>query len=520
MDASLETHSWSRRSVLRIAGLSIPTTALAGLLSSCANDGDISSNQRVLRVSQPEDPRTLDPQKQGDVPSMNVLINIFDTLTWRDEDNELIPRLALHWEAIDDLTWRFELRPDVSFHNGEPFDAQTVKFSIERLLAPETASPIVELRYVESVTVIDDLTVDVNTEQPDPIIPEKMSLFGGVMIPPGYIAEVGDDAFAENPIGTGPFRFSSFQRAVQVTLDANPEHWEGPPEVDTLIIRPVPNPASALAALQSHEVDLVTGLVPDAALQLEGYQGVDITSYPGIRTSYLSLDTEDPVLRDVRVRQALNHAVDVPQLIEAVLNGQAREVPTMLPREAFGFDDTIQPYDRDLDRARDLLAEAGYPDGFTTVLTASNADDFVAEAISGLLARVGVQAEVQLLDPAVYSARLTSDNRGALGPIYLAASTGWTLDGSSLVQSNVRRDRRQSRWTSDEADDLIDREELTVDPDERRAAFTELQELLRDEAPFVYLYQIDNILVHTPGVNWQPNVVGTLAMRSAEVIDG
>ncbi|QVQ52770.1 ABC transporter substrate-binding protein [Spiractinospora alimapuensis] len=517
MDASLATPAWSRRSVLRIAGLSVPTVVLTGLLGSCASDGAVDAVRRVLRVSQSEDPRTLDPQKQGDTTSMNVLINIFDTLTGRDEENELVPRLALNWEAIDDLTWRFELRPNVEFHNGEPFDAHAVKFSIERLLDPATASPIVELRYVESVTVVDDLTVEINTDQPDPIIPAKLSLFGGVVVPPGYLAEVGDDGFAEAPVGTGPFRFSDFQRAVQVTLEANPDYWDGPPEIDTLIIRPVPNPASALAALQSDEVDLVTGLVPDAALQLEGYQGVEITSFPGIRTSYLSLDTEDPVLSDVRVRQALNHAVDVPQLIEAVLNGQAREVPTMLPREAFGFDDSIQPYERDLDRARDLLAEAGYPDGFTTVLTASNVDAFVAEAISGLLARVGVRAEVELLDPAVYTSRLTSDNRRALGPIYLAASTGWTLDGSSMVQSNVRRDRRQSRWTSDEADDLIDREELTVDPDERLEAFTELQELLREEAPFVFLYQIDNILVHTSGVHWQPNVVGTLAMRGAEV---
>lgn len=518
MDTSPEARLWSRRSALRLAGLSIPATAFAGFLASCGTD-DATAGRRPLRISQSDDPRTLDPQKQGDMPSMNVMINIFDTLTGRDEENELVPRLALSWEAVDDLTWRFTLRPGVTFHNGEPFDAETVKFSIERLLDPDTASPIVELRYVSSVTVVDDVTVDINTDQPDPIIPAKLSLFGGVMVPPGYLTEVGDAAFAESPVGTGPFRFVGFQRGVQVELEANPDHWDGPPAVETLIIRPIPNPASALAALQSDEVDLVTGLVPDAALQLEGYQGIHNSSFPGIRTSYLSLDTEDPVLSDRRVRRALNHAVDVPQLIEAVLNGQAREVPTMIPRESFGFDETVEPYARDLDRARELLAEAGYPDGFSTVLTASNNDAFVAEAISGLLTRVGVQARVDLLDPAVYSSRLTSDNRRALGPIYLAASTGWTLDGSSMVQSNVRRDRRQSRWTSDDADRLIDREELTVDPDERLEAFAELQALLREEAPFVFLYQIDNILVHTSRVRWQPNVTGSLAMERAEVDD-
>lgn len=461
----------SRRSVLRLAGLTVPAVALSGLLTGCGDGAGSTSGRRTLRVSQAGEPRTLDPQKQGDMPSMNVLINIFDTLTGRDEHNELVPRLALEWTAIDDLTWRFRLREGVTFHNGEPFDAETVRFSIERLLNPDTASPIVELRYVTGVTVVDPYTVHLNTSQPDPIIPEKLSLFGGVMVPPAYLQETGDAGFAEHPVGCGPFRFVEYQRAVQVELAAHDDHWAGPPPVDTLIFKPIPNPASALAALQSDEVDLVTGLVPDAALQLQGYQGVRISNHPGIRTSYLSLDTEDPVLADKRVRQALNHAVDVPQLIEAVLDGKAREVPTMIPRESFGFDDSVQPYARDLHRARALLAEAGHPDGFRTTLTASNNDAFVAQAISGLLARVGVDARVELLDPAIYSERLTSDNRRALGPVYLAASTGWTLDGASNVQSNVRRDRRQSRWTSDEADALIDAEELSVDPDRRRAAF-------------------------------------------------
>lgn len=522
MDADATPHAsrLSRRSLLRLAGMAVPATALSGLVTGCGNDEDSTTGGRALRVSQPSDPRTMDPQKQGDMPSMNVLINIFDTLTGRSVDNELVPRLAVAWEPVDDVTWRFTLREGVRFHNGEPFDAATVKFSIERLLNPDTASPIVELRYVTSVTIVDDFTVDIHTEKPDPIIPAKLSLFGGVMVPPRHLADVGDAEFEKRPVGTGPFTFVSYERAVQVELEANTDHWDGPPGVDTLIFKPIPNAASALAALQSDEVDLVTGLVPDAALQLRGYQGIETTAIPGIRTSYMSCDTEDPVLSDKRVRQALNHAVDVPRLIDAVLDGKAREVPTIIPRESFGFDDSIEPFERDLDRARQLLAEAGYPDGFSTTLAASNDDEFVAEAITGLLARVGIDASVDLLDPAVYSQRLTSDNSRALGPLYLAASTGWTLDGSSLVQSNVRSDRRQSRWSSAVADQLIDREELSVDEDERLQAFAELQRLLKEEAPFVFLYQIDNILVHGDRVDWRPNVTGALIMETAEVTDG
>jgi peptide/nickel transport system substrate-binding protein len=504
----------SRRSALRLAGLAVP--AVAALTACGTNDVPIG---RALRLTQPSDTKTLDPQKQGDMTSMNVLINLFDTLTTRGPDNGLAPRLALSWSNPTPLTWRFQLRPGVTFHNGEHCDAAAVAFSIERLLDPATKSPIVELRYVTGATAVDPLTVELQTDQPDPILPAKLSLFGGVVLPPRYLAEVGDAGFAQAPVGTGPFTFVDWRRDHELRMRANPAHWNGRPAVDELVFRPMANPASALAALQSDEVDLVTGLTPDAALQLRGYPGITIDRFPGIRTSYLSLDTEDGPLRDRRVRQALNHAVDVPLLIDAVLDGQAREVPTMIPRESFGFDPSVQPYTRDPARARALLAEAGYPDGFDTVLTASSADANVAEAISGLLARVGVRARVDAIDAGTYSSRLTSDNRRGLGPMYLAASTGWTLDGQSNVQSNVRRDRRQSRWTSDEADRLIDREELSVDPQERLRAFGQLQRLLKQEAPFVFLYQVDILAARNDRPTWRPPVHGSLAMATAEVTE-
>ncbi|HWD03766.1 MAG TPA: ABC transporter substrate-binding protein [Amycolatopsis sp.] len=505
----------SRRDALRLGGLALPALALPGLLSACGSAAGATGN--VLRVAQTADPKTLDPQKQGDLTSMNVLINLFDTLTTRGQDNQLKPGLALSWSAPDPLTWRFTLRPGVKFHNGEPCDANAVAFSINRLLDPATKSPIVELRYVSHAVAVDPLTVDLRCSQPDPIIPAKVSLFGGVVVPPRYLEQVGSAGFAKHPVGTGPFTFEEFERDHQLRMRANPAYWGGKPAYDELVFLPMPDASSALASLQSDEVDIVANLTPDAALQIQGYAGVEIRHFPGIRTSYLSLDTTQGPLRDVRVRRALNHAVDVPLLIKAVLDGKAREVPTMFPRESFGFDPSITPYTRDLGEAKRLLAEAGYPNGFDTTITAQNADSNVAEAISGLLAKAGVRARVDLVDPGTYSSRLTSSNRGALGPIYLAASTGWTLDAESLVQSNVRHDRRQSRWHNAEADRLVDAEEQSLAPADRQRAFTSLQKLLKQEAPFVFLYQIDNIYAVDRRPTWQPGVVGVLAMASAKV---
>ncbi|GAB3824015.1 ABC transporter substrate-binding protein [Kribbella italica] len=504
----------SRRRLLQAAAVGVPLLGLPTLLAGCGADSQAGTGRRI-RVSQSVDPTTLDPQKQGGMTTMNVLINLFDTLTARDVHNELVPRLATSWTAVDDHHWRFVLRRGVTFHNGERFDAQTVKFSIERLLDPKTQSPIVELRYVTGVRVVDRYTVDFVLDQPDPVLPAKLSLFGGVMVPPKYLADAGDEKFAAAPVGTGPFRFESWKRGVSIRMRAYEQHWESRPGYDELEIQTIQNPASALAALQSDEVDLVTGLVPDAALQLEGYKGVRVSSFPGLRMSYLSLDTTDPAFSDVRVRRALNHAMDVPLLVKATLNGHGREVPTMIPRESFGFDPAIAPYSRDLDQARRLLAQAGHPDGLSTTLTASSTDATTAQAISGLLTKVGVQAKVSLLDPSTYSQRLTSDNRKALGPMYLASTTGWTLDGSSPVQSNVRTGRRQSRWTNPLADQLIDREENSIRPADRQKAFSSLQRLLSQEAPFVFLYQADTIVISNDRVRWTPNVIGHLALQSA-----
>ncbi|CAM5305766.1 HTH-type transcriptional regulator SgrR [Streptomyces tendae] len=325
----------SRRHVLRTGGLLLGALSAPALLSACGTTAAADRAGNVLRVSQPGDPKTLDPQKQGDMVSMNVLINMFDTLTTRGRDNRLHPRLALTWKATDAHTWRFTLRPGVTFHNGEVCDARAVAFSIERLLDPATKSPIVELRFVKGVTVVDRLTVDLHTTVHDPILPAKLSLFGGVVVPPRHLAEVGDAAFADHPVGTGPFTFTSWQRDHELRMRAYDDHWNGRPAVDGLVFSPAPNASSSLAALQSGGVDLVAGLTPDAAQQLEGYGGVTIDGHTGIRTAYLSLNTlERGPLQDRRVRQALNHAVDVPLLIKAVLGGKATETPALVPRSS------------------------------------------------------------------------------------------------------------------------------------------------------------------------------------------
>ena len=257
--------------------------------------------QTTVRVAINASLSTMDPQKQGNMIDMGILINMFDMLTMV-RNNQLVPWLATEWHSVDDLTWEFKLREGVTFHNGEPFNAEAVKFSIERLLAPETASPIVELRYVTGVEVVDEYTVRIVTQEPDPLIPAKVSLFGGVMVPPKYIQEHGDAYFASHPVGTGPYKFVSWQRDGSLVMEANDDYWGGRPAVDRIIVDAIPNDASRIAALLAGEVDIIAHLAPESYQQVNSSGNAQAVSVPGLRMHYLSIDTRELPFDDARVR--------------------------------------------------------------------------------------------------------------------------------------------------------------------------------------------------------------------------
>jgi len=480
-----------------------------------ASDGSGSKGsvkKDALVVAQTADAGTLDPQKQGKMPDMNILINMFDTLVTRDADNKLAPGLATEWKAVNDTTWQFKLRQGVKFHNGEPFNAEAVKFSIDRLNNAATKSPIVELKTVKEVVVVDEYTVNLVTSAPDPIIPNKMVLFGGAMVPPKYIQEKGDDFFAKNPVGTGPFKFVSWKKDHEVVMEANTEYWAGAPKVNKLTFRTIPNFADMVAAVKTGEVDIAANLTADVASQLNGSE-VNVVSAPWIRTFYFVIDTtKDSPLAKKEVRQALNYALDVNTVIDTVLGGHAKRAATLVPSQNFGYDASIKPYEYNPEKAKQLLAQAGYPDGFSTQLDASNLDADIVQALAAQLEKVGVKVQVNLMEAATLTANVTAKKNS---PLYYLGNTGWTMDAMSNFQSYLKSDRRYNAWKNQEADKLVDIEETTIDPDKRMDALKKLQQLLIEEAPYVYLYQLDSIYGMSKNVQWTPNVIGVLNMYNA-----
>ncbi|MFS8542336.1 MAG: ABC transporter substrate-binding protein [Limnochordales bacterium] len=490
-----------KRTSLRILGaLAILVLAVASVSAQ-----SLPPRAQTIHVAMGSSNSTLDPQKQGNMIDMGVLINMFDMLVFRDRDMNLIPWLATEWYMVDDHTWQFKLREGVRFHNGEPFNAEAVKFSIERLLDPATASPIVELRHVTEVEVVDEYTVNIRTSYPDPLIPNKLTMFGGVIVPPQYIKEHGDQHFAQNPVGTGPFKFVEWRRDGYLVLEANEDYWRGAPEVPYVVFHAIPDDASRVAALQSGEIDVATNVPPDIVPVIERAPGVRVLSIPGLRVHYLYPDSRVEPLTNRLVRQAINHAIDVDALIEAVLGGHATRTDSMISEAMFGHNPDIVRYPYDPAKARQLLAEAGYPNGFELTLHATSGtymkDRDVALAVAAMLNEAGIRTNVEILEYGTFRDYLVNDT---MGELYFIGVLAWTLDGTSNMQADVLSTGPYSRIRDERLDDLIFVAASSMDQDERFEAYQEIQRILHEEAYFVPLWTGNDIYGLSNRVDWTP----------------
>lgn len=467
----------------------------------------------TIQVGIQYDVSSFDPQMIGGMTSMSVNINIFDMLVFRDEDGKLCPSIATDWYTIDDVTWQFKIREDAYFTNGEQVNAEAVKFSFDRLINPDTKSPIVELAEVASIDVVDEFTVNIVTNAPDPILPNKTALFGGVILPPKYYSENTPEFLAKNPVGSGPYKFVKWEKDSYVELVANEDHWRGAPAVKRVIFRIIPDLASLMAALKTGEVDLVQKVSPDLATQFENDEAFTIIKADAITTTYICIDPSVAPFDKVEVRQALNYAIDRQTIVDTLYSGAAKLNATLLPKRVFGHDESIEPYPYDPAKAKELLAAAGYPNGFEFNFSADEAQIVAIQAICSYLEAVGIKANLNMMSNATLTTNLTE---GKVDPIYLLSNTGWTMDGFNYVQTFVHSGRRHCRINDPELDALVIKEEQNTDSAVRLEAFSEMQKLLMERAYFVGLWQADNIVVVNSDFDFTPNEIGILWMYTAK----
>jgi len=452
-------------------------------------------------VAQGVDPTTLDPQNHQESPAANVLTNIFDGLLERDQNLKLVPLLAESYRIAAPTVWEFKLRRGITFHNGEPFDAEAVKLTFERLVDPKNklraASQYAPLSHVE---IVDPYTARIHTKTPWPILD---TLMAAPILPPKYYAQRDAAFVAKNPVGTGPFKLARWVKDDRIELEANARYWRGAPRVKKLVFRPIPDDAVRVAALQNGEVDVAVNIPPDLATIIGNHPKLYMSTAPSVRTIQLLYYTHQfdaqhklvgsyagPVA-DQRVRQAINAAINVDEIIRTVLDGKAIRVATMLTDRHFGFDPALQPIKQDLSRAAKLLGEAGYPNGVDLVLNAPQGryvrDKEVAEAVGGQLTKVGIRTTVRTHEWVSYLNNLGYVHKA--GPLWLI---GWgtpTYDAELIYVPLFRSGNVLSNYSNPDLDGMVDAAQRTMDARRRLELYHRINRLWVETAAAVPLYQ-------------------------------
>ena len=443
------------------------------------------------------DTSTMDPHMHTE--RMGIIMNqhIFDTLLARDTKTyQPIAHLAESVKSVNPTTWELKLRRGVKFHNGEPFTAESVKFSFDRVLNPEQKSPIRgSFTWAKSVDVVDDHTVRITTHKPYPLIHEILTFGNFAMVPPRYVKEKGDAYFAKNPVGTGPYRFVEWRKGERLTVEANEQYWKGAPAIKTIVFRIIPETATQIAELLSGGVDILRAVPPDqiSAIGTSGVARVSATQI--LRVVFLQMDGDGRAgktpLSDVRVRRAINHAVNVDEIIQKVLGGLAVRTPAGTNPMAFGFDPAIKPYAFDPDRARKLLTDAGFPNGFGITLNTYAGSvvnvEQVGQAVMGYLSRVGIKVRPRhFADVGQYLATF----RGSKLDGITMHSWGYNsvFDSDAIYYIHFHAGEPYAYNTSQEMDQWLEEARATVDSKKRQELYSRFERFIVDQAYWVPMY--------------------------------
>jgi peptide/nickel transport system substrate-binding protein len=453
-----------------------------------------------LVVSSPQDPGSWDPIDTFLVNWASVATNIFDGLTYRGPDLKLVPGLATSWEMLDNgMRIRFKLRDGVKFHDGETFNAAAVKFTFDRLLGAEGAKGPQQSNYnsIASVEVIDDSTVDFKMKTADPVILTKLAGYGAMIVPPKYIGEKGEDYFNAHPVGTGAFKFVSYEPKVNIQLSANADYWGGAPKISDLEYRFISEPSTAIAELQAGRVDIVIpptipiGMIPT----VQGDSKLEIVTSPGPTVYALRFNTRDGITKDPKVRKALILGVDRDAIISSVLGGQAQPIASFQGPLSFGFDPAMKPLPYDPEQAKALLKEAGVAPGASVQIDLrGNEATFieVAQAISAYLQMIGITATIKPYETNVLLNDIVPG--GKTGAMFQQSWGGWTLDYDNTAIAMYHTGEKWNPYDSDpKMDEMLAKQRTLTDKAEREKLLQEIAHYAADRVLEMPLYNLNAI---------------------------
>src|SRR6266487_4488609 len=447
-----------------------------------------------------------------------VANNLFDGLIERDPDLNLVPLLAESYRSVSPTTWEFKLRRGIRFHNGEPFDAESVKFSLERLIDPRLklrgGSAFTNLTLVE---IVDPFTVRVHSKGGWPLLPAVLTLGQAAMLPPKYYREKEMPYLQKNPVGSGPFKLVRWVKDDRIELEANEQYWRGAPRIKRLVFKPIPDDAVRVAALQNGEVDVAVNIPPHLAAIIDKHPKIFLSTAPSIRTIQLMFythqyDKDNKLVgsyqgptADKRIRQAIASAIDVDEIIKGVLDGKGQRVATMLPSFHFGYDPSLKPPRQDQARTKKLLTEAGFPSGLELTVHGPQGryvrDKEVLEAVAGQLTKAGFKVTVRTYEFVNYLNNMVYVHRA--GPVWLIGWGQGSLDAEGIYVPLFRSGNLLSNYHNPDFDRMVDEAQTIMDEKKRLEQYHRINKLWLDDQAAVPLYQQIDLYGASRRLNWK-----------------
>ena len=487
----------------------IVTTAWLALLAVILGAGLVPAPAAAqpagtLVVGLVAEPVNLDPAQVTDLNSNRVGRRIVETLvTFPDESTQVVPGLAESWAlSKDGLRYTFKLRKGVSFHDGTPFNAEAVKFSIERQIMPE--HPFNKLgKYpfanyffgnVRAVEVVDPLTVEFILKEPRASFLAVLAAGAASVVSPTAVKKLGAD-YALTPVGTGPFKYVSWDRGQRVVLEKNPSYWRFPVKVDRVVYRPIVEDQARLTELMTGTLDLMVGAPPDFVAQLEKSPTVTLLKQVGAHVWYLGINNDKKPFQDKRVRQAMNYAVNKEAIVRDVLKSTGSTSAGPVLPGTWGADAGLKPYPYDPARAKKLLAEAGFPNGFTTTLwvpeSGSGMQSPVAMStvIQSNLKAVGINVALQTFEWGAFIAKLRSKEQELFALSWMAGNEDPDMVMYPLLHSSQWTPGGPNRamYRNEKFDDLLHQARLTTDEKQRAELYRQAQRILHEDPPWIFI---------------------------------
>ncbi len=463
-----------------------------------ASEGEEKSDKDSLIVALDREPASLDPN--GNSVSVKRMVDncIYDTLLKFDDNLNPTASLATAWEQVDELTWKFSLRDDVKFHDGTPLTSKDVVFSFKRIGESNNGNDLTSPFDLEGCETPDDYTFVLKTKEPYAFTESVLCSPGLAIVSQKAVEEMGNDAFARSPIGSGPYKFVSWTAGDSIVVERNDDYWGDKSILKTITFRIITESASRTIDLESGGVDLVLSLPTTDAERISENPDTQLILNDGAYDRYLAMNCQSDAFKDVRVRQALNYATD-SETIRTICYGEDTSIPMLcvVPKTLKGYRDDLVQYDYNMDKAKELLKEAGYENGMTVSFSylSNSTMNMLAGLLQQMWSEIGVTLELKPTESGALTSALNKGDFelacvGSSFPIMEAGDQLYNMFHTSKMYSGSAR----SELSDPEVDALLEQIVKTTDSDERCKLVQEVSEKIHELSPIIYIGYTKNVL--------------------------